>query len=1658
MSKSSVFSLEQFYRKQINGTTSTLNDVFVFKDIANPAGTDYGYTGGGYTMIPVARQSTMDRLDYSSDTSTMSVRGSLNNSIQSVSSTSSQSFGYFAGGYYPSSFSTIDRVDFANDSPTATPKGNLSVGRSYAVPAGNKDFGYAAGGFAPSTTSSIDRIDYSSDTSTASPKGNLADAGVFHQAGTGNQSFGYFAGGSYNSDGTTVQRIQYSNDTAAATPKGPLATAISRTASTGTGDFGYVGSGIEFISMRTIVQRIDYSSDTSTTSPKGPVTLAKFKHSAFSSTTHGYFTGGTSPAENTGTGWTTTDRIDYSNDTATALVKGPLSQGRQFTTSTSSRDNGNPSTVLNPAVPATRSESYPNPAAGPAFGYFGGGDATLSTIDRVDYSNDTAVAAAKGPLADARYALAGTSSKDYGYFGGGYSPAGGGTRWSRIDRIDYASDGSTALVKGNMTSGRSSVYGTGNLSYGYFGGGATDIYAAMTNIDRVDYANDTPTASPKGPLSVQRGRSCALGTLSYGYFTGGNDNTPGYPVISSVDRLDYASDSSTTVLKGNLTIARKSIGGAGNSSYGYLSGGRVDSPSLAYFSTIDRIDYSSDTSTASPKGSLSAATSYRTGTGDASYGYMGGGQIVSPSSPYTKTSSVERIDYSNDTAIASPKGPLTVIQYGAGGASALDNAKPNPTNKTVDKGADGFEVPVPPTETFGPAYGYIPHGWPVNTRIQRIDFDNDTATTVNKGNLAQKAGYSAGMSNTTHGYVTGGLNPAEQTTVQRIDYASDTSTAATKGPINYPTRNSAGNMGNTTHGYIASGSGGSSRVDRITYASDTSTATSRAALATAIPGGWSVSGISDASYGYVVGGGYGGSTYIQRIDFSNDNATPSPKSNLTTARAEHGTNGNTSYAWITGGPQPGKSSVERIDYSNDTSSPSPRGNITAARYNFGGTGNPNYGYFAGGGPGARTDVDRIDYANDSATAVLKGPLNQFTSAYDGLSSRNRGQSISSPNPPSYTPRIRWVDSASEGTPITQGPAHGYFAGGAYPGVSAEKSTIDRIDFDNDTATASPKGNLASATKRNDAVMNMTHGYVTGNMPSEPSRVQRIDYANDTATASIRGPLSASTQYMMDVTNINFGYVIGGGGPAGQRSKIDRIDFSNDTATASNIASLPANRWSGTGIGNKDFGYICGGKTPSIISNIDRLDYSSDTTTVAPKGPLSATRRYNSATSNNDFGYVGGGAGNNSDSSVDRVDFSNDTATASTKGPLTTTGNYRTATGNSNFGYFAGGQGSSFNLRSTIDRIDYSNDTATASPKGALTVAKNKAAGISARESGLPIPQPTIAAPVQRPFPFPEQLPAPAPAHGYYVSGRENGAPSPATTKIDRIDFSNDTATTVLKGNMHTGRNRHTSLANQTHGYTGGGSNPAEASPAYLSSIERMTFANDTATSVDKSTFRAAFTKAPSPGQGANAAVSIGNLSYGYWQGAGTTYVDRLDYSNDTAQAAATTYSTISTNYRAAVSSLSYGYFTGGWVNQSVVDRLDYASDSTTMSPKGNLAAAVSHNFGVGNGNYGYIVAGRNTGSPSDRSDVQRIDFADDTATATPKGPLAGTTYNGAGTGDASYGYVVQAQVNAPSFGYYTTIFRIDYSNDTATAAARGTFSWPGSQMKGLSGRAYGLPN
>ena len=103
----------------------------------------------------------------------------------------------------------------------------------------------------------------------------------------------------------------------------------------------------------------------------------------------------------------------------------------------------------------------------------------------------------------------------------------------------------------------------------------------------------------------------------------------------------------------------------GNADFGYFAGG-FPGPK----STVDRIDYSSDTGTTPTKGPLSLARKNLSATGSADFGYFGGGN------PPAK-STVDRIDYSNDTATASPKGPLSANRYAHAACSAGANALPS---------------------------------------------------------------------------------------------------------------------------------------------------------------------------------------------------------------------------------------------------------------------------------------------------------------------------------------------------------------------------------------------------------------------------------------------------------------------------------------------------------------------------------------------------------------------------------------------------------------------------------------------------------------------------------------------------------------------------------------------------------------------------------------------------------------------------------------------------------------------------------------------------------------------------------------------------------------------------------------------------------------------
>jgi hypothetical protein len=231
----------------------------------------------------------------------------------------------------------------------------------------------------------------------------------------------------------------------------------------------------------------------------------------------------------------------------------------------------------------------------------------------------------------------------------------------------------------------------------------------------------------------------------------------------------------------------------------------------------------------------------------------------------------------------------------------------------------------------------------------------------------------------------------------------------------------------------------------------------------------------------------------------------------------------------------------------------------------------------GGGYGPLSTVQRITYATDTATASVRGPLSL----------------------------------ARYGLAAAGNTTDGWFGGG-WDGGPSYRSTVDRITYSTDTATASVRGPLSLARYALAAAGNTTDGWFGGGFGSSPiinlSTVDRITYATDTATASVRGPLSLARQSLAAVGNSDYAWF--GGGNPGWRTTVDRITYATDTATASVRGPLSAGRYLLAAAGNDTDGWFGGGRLAGFatISTVNRITYATDTATASVRGPLSLDTR------------------------------------------------------------------------------------------------------------------------------------------------------------------------------------------------------------------------------------------------------------------------------------------------------------------------------------------------------------------------------------------------------------------------------------------------------------------
>jgi len=225
------------------------------------------------------------------------------------------------------------------------------------------------------------------------------------------------------------------------------------------------------------------------------------------------------------------------------------------------------------------------------------------------------------------------------------------------------------------------------------------------------------------------------GTVS-GYVSGGAA-IPAASEVNTIDKFPFAADANATDV-GDLTASRNGVVGQSSTVSGYSSGGNASG------NTIDKFPFSADAN-ATDVGDLTVARSEAAGQSSTVSGYASGGST--PSSVNT----IDKFPFAAD-ANATDVGDITASRYGAAGQSSTESG--------YSSGGRDLSSPSSPT-----------YGSPLNT-IDKFPFASD-ANATDVGDLTQARFINAGQSSSSHGYTTGGQNPAAVVTIDKFTFSAD---------------------------------------------------------------------------------------------------------------------------------------------------------------------------------------------------------------------------------------------------------------------------------------------------------------------------------------------------------------------------------------------------------------------------------------------------------------------------------------------------------------------------------------------------------------------------------------------------------------------------------------------------------------------------------------------------------------------------------------------------------------------------------------------------------------------------------------------------------------------------------------------------------------------
>jgi hypothetical protein len=605
-----VFGLNKVSKKQVQNVTD--NNFESWPELTEP--NDFGYLMGGNVETaspPFSYEvSNTQRIDYTNSTlSSPPLRTPV--PMTWTSGASNKLYGYFAGGFTPpsTSYSTITRLDFSTESKS-NPGNNFSTG-IYLHTSATTDFdAYFNKGWGP--PSGVSKLNYSNET--LSYPGNNIDSDVGQKCSTSSSYYGYFAGGSSLS---TISRLDFSNEVVSNPGNNLLSNrAIGSVTSSLSYGYAYFAGGESVPSpptYNTDIDKFDFSTETLTDLGINLPGSGTGQMGYSSSKNYGYYFGG---IQNPGAlSVSYIRKLDFSTETFVpqsnisgnrsniTLLSGNATQRwrnfKGFKTygyiaptapvgntsyirldlSTESSQLLNASNTSTASARGTVSNNY--------YGYFAGGftpaPATISTINRFDFSNETETNPGNTLLGIGYFVSTNVMNNNYGYFCGGQFPP--TQERSDVTRMDFSTEvvadtGKDLPFKGSYKQNFSAG------SYGYFMGGyfydppGDDWF---TTLSRLDFISETVSViGTIGPTTCD-GRAAVQNNLN-GYVCGG-----GFPYINTVYKMEFSTENVSTP-GNNLPTSASSSAALSSDYYGYIVGGST--PTIS--SNIQRLDFSSE--------------------------------------------------------------------------------------------------------------------------------------------------------------------------------------------------------------------------------------------------------------------------------------------------------------------------------------------------------------------------------------------------------------------------------------------------------------------------------------------------------------------------------------------------------------------------------------------------------------------------------------------------------------------------------------------------------------------------------------------------------------------------------------------------------------------------------------------------------------------------------------------------------------------------------------------------------------------------------------------------------------------------------------------------------------------------------------------------------